>query len=138
MSINTLSIKKLLTKIINHIDPKQVGSSGSVTVTAARLYTVCTITLQPNSKYVVLGDMNSSSGVQHVIACFIDVSAGTPLENFGSGMARVVAQAGGGPTSWKYIRTGSTAVTVRLQCYGYLTTSHTESGHLFAWRIGGA
>lgn len=133
-----LNLKKLLMKIINHIDPKQVGSSGSVTVTAAQTYSVCFITLQPNSKYVVLGDMNSLSGVEHLVGCFLVVTSGTPDENFGSGWARTLASSGNGVNTWKYIKTGSASVTVTLQCYGYYTTSHTETGHIFAWRIGSA
>lgn len=131
-----LNLKKLLEKILVHINPKQVGSSGSVTVTAAKMYNVCSITLQPNSKYVVLGDMSSNSGVQHLMLCAIVVTSGTPLENFGSGWGRTLASSGNGVNTWKYIKTGNTSVTVTLQCYGYYTTSHAETGHIFAWRIG--
>lgn len=133
-----LNIKKLLYKIIWHIDPMQSGASGTVTVNSAAYRDVCSVTLQPNSKYVVLADLNSNNGSQHAVMCNIVVTSGTPLENFGHGMSRVMIIAGGGTTSWKYIRTGDSTVTVTLRNYGYFTTSHQEEGHLFAWRIGGA
>lgn len=133
-----LNLKKLLTKILDHINPQQVGASGSVTVNAGQFYDICTVTLQPNSKYVVLADLGSNNATQHQCGLFIDITSGTPAENFGNGLSRLVGYAGNGISAWKYIRTGSTSVTVRLRCYGYYTTSHTETGHLFAWRIGGA
>lgn len=102
---------------------------GEVTVAAAQSYTVTTLTLQPNTEYLVLGRVGSNQGGTLTIGCFLSHSGAT---TWYGGDARTTTSSGQGVTNWRYAKTGNTTATVTLSCYGYYTTSHTENGHLVA------
>lgn len=47
-------------------------------------------------------------------------------------VGRVTTSSGGGVSTWRYVDVGDHACTAILSCYGYLTTSHTETGAMIA------
>lgn len=107
-------------------------SSNSITVAAAQDYNITTLTLLPNTEYIVLGRVGSNQGGTLTIGCFMTVTGATTA--FG-GDARTTTSSGQGVVNYRYVKTGNDNATVTLSCYGYYTTSHTESGHLVAFPI---
>lgn len=115
------------------LTPKReiVRGYGSKTVNSATTYTLCSITLEPNTAYLILGSNHSDTGSNATYICSI-IYNGQPVTDYGYGYARTTTSSGGGVVAWRWVITGDTAVTVNLNCYGYLTTSHTESGNIIA------
>lgn len=106
-------------------------TNGSATVSKAQNYTLCTLTLEPNTRYLILGNTTSGSGTNHqMIATFQVTSSAVVSTQLGP--ARVTTGSGGGCTAYLYASTGDASATVYLQCYGYYTTSHTENGVIIA------
>ena len=104
-------------------------SSNSVTVAAAQSYTLTSLTLQPNTEYLVLARVGSNQGGTLTIGCFLSHSGAASW--FG-GDARTTTSSGQGVVNWRYAKTGNSTATVTLTCYGYYTTSHIEYGDLLA------
>lgn len=115
------------------LTPKRdiVRGYGNKTVNSATTYTLCTITLEPNTAYLMLAQTNSSSGSVGTFICQI-YTVGTLVTDYGYGYARTNVGSGGGVVAWRWVITGGSAVTVNLNCYGYMTASHTEYGNIIA------
>lgn len=115
------------------LTPKRdvVRAYGNKAIASAGTYTLCSMTLEPNTAYLLLGQTNSSTGDTGTFICMINCT-GTLVTDYGYGYSRVYVGSGGGVSAWRWVITGDSAVTVNLQCYGYLTKSHTESGNVVA------
>ena len=125
-----------LEDIADRLTTKEVlYSSASITVSSATTYTICNITIPANSKYLVLGYARSGVSSTTIEGCFITLRSGTPSVDISGGTTRTTMSNGGGLVAWRYFETGTTSISVDLQCYGYYTTSHTESGHLLGLPI---
>ena len=108
----------------------KINASGEQTVTAAQNYTLCSITLEPNTKYMVFGNVTTNNGTEITIMCNLNTSDAV-IYQLGD-VARVTTSAGQGVTTWRYIETGENTATVNCLSYGYYTTSHIERGKIIA------
>lgn len=113
---------------------ESVYAYGSHKITAGQAYNLASITLQPNTKYMVLAHESGSTGVTMTYICYIQTS-GNEKSKFGEGSARTYVGSGGGVSTWQIIETGSTAVTATVTCHGYNTDGHTEIGWIYAYPI---
>ena len=107
-----------------------VYNYGSATVASATAYTLCSISLAANTRYIVHASTSSNEGAQHLMGCFLGASPSPTTWLYNTG--RAVTSSGGGPTNWAYIQTSDATTTVTLTCYGYYTTSHVEYGKMIA------
>lgn len=105
-------------------------ASGSKTVNASTYYDLCSITLQPNRRYIILAHVATNNGTTFEIGAFFGISGTMPA--WVTGQCRTTTGSGQGVTSWAYGGPGNNTATVTLRCYGYYTTSHTETGTLCA------
>lgn len=103
-------------------------ASGSATVNSAAQYDLCSITIPADSKYLILGHVHSSVSGSTILRAETYAKSGTPSKMYNA-YGRGTINSGGGTNCWAYVVTSSSAaVTIGLRCYGYLTSSHTESG----------
>lgn len=105
-------------------------NTGSVTVNANQTYNLCTITLEPNTEYMIYTNVKTNNGNSLTLLNAIDIN-GTVKNQHGA-EARVTTSSGQGVANWKYVYTDNNTVTATLKCYGYYTTSHTEEGRIIA------
>lgn len=132
-----MSIKELLTRIIKCLNRSVIYKAGSATVNASQSYTLATTSaLKANTKYLILGYVDSSVNSSSIISCALGVS-GTVTDSFGGGTVRTTMNSGGGAVTWMYVATGTASVTVSVYSYGYYTSSHTERGRVLCIPIGG-
>lgn len=105
-------------------------NTGSVTVNANQDYNLCTITLEPNTEYMIYTNVKTNIGNSLTLLNAIDIN-GTVKNQHGAD-TRVTTGSGQGVVNWRYIYTDNNTVTATLRCYGYYTTSHTEEGRIIA------
>ena len=105
-------------------------NTGSVTVNANQNYNLCTITLEPNTEYMIYTNVKTNIGNSLTLLNAIDIN-GTVKNQHGAD-TRVTTGSGQGVVNWRYIYTDNNTVTATLRCYGYYTTSHTEEGRIIA------
>ena len=107
-------------------------ASGSVTVNSAATYAICDVTLPAASKYLLVGHVHSSVSGSTILRSECYVKSGSVTRIYDA-YGRGTISSGGGTNCWAYVETtASAAATVGLRCYGYLTSSHTETGYLVA------
>ena len=112
-----------------------VSASNSVNVSAGQEYEICTMTIPAYSRFLVLSRVGSSSGSEFQVGNNIKVKSGT-ASYFASAMTRSKCSSGQGVMNYALVFTTSQAVTISLSCYGYYTTSHTESGGMYGISLG--
>ena len=105
-------------------------NTGSVTVNANQNYNLCTITLEPNTEYMIYTNVKTNNGNSLTLLNAIDIN-GTVKNQHGA-EARVTTSSGQGVVNWRYVYTDNNTATATLRCYGYYTTSHTEEGRIIA------
>ena len=108
-----------------------INNNANVTVNTAKTYTMCSIRLEPNTKYIVHAAVSSSISSTSILMCQMSV-ANTYKSINGRWYSRGTMSAGGGTSAWGYIETNDNGNTITLMCYGYNTSSHTESGSIIA------
>ena len=106
-------------------------ASGSATVNSAQFYNLCSVQLSPNSQYLVFGNVATNSGATFETIADFTVTAGSPV-NWYDFYGRTTTGSGQGTQAIAWMQTGASAVTLTLRCYGYNTTSHTETGRIVA------
>lgn len=105
-------------------------NTGSVTVNANQNYNLCTITLEPNTEYMIYTNVKTNNGSSLTLLNVININ-GTVKTQHGA-EARVTTSSGQGVVNWRYVYTDNNTATATLRCYGYYTTSHTEEGRIIA------
>ena len=130
-----MSIKELLTKILKRLNMAPIFTSGTVTVNATQNYTIATITLPKNCKYLILANTVEGVAADITSICRIDVANHNYV--FGNGYTRTKCDSGQGVMAWRYVETGSNDATASVGCYGYYTTSHSVSGWIIGIPIAG-
>lgn len=108
--------------------------SKTVTVNAAQAYYTDTIELLENTSYILLSSTVGGQTADILTLSQVEVVTGTPAFIYNP-PARTKSVSGQGVSSWAYIRTGSTKVTVAGRCYGYYTTSHSETIRIAAYPV---
>ena len=111
-------------------------ATGTATVNAAQTYTLASLSLAAGKRFLVLGYVSEGVSTTITSSCHIVVTSGTVSVIVGGELTRVSVSSGQGVANWRYIETGSSAVTVAVRCYGYYTTSHTGTGHIVAICLG--
>ena len=114
-----------------NVKREALRATGSKTVNAAQNYTLCSVTLQPNTRYIVLGNVDTDSGSNFQIMATFTATASVAVESM-LAPARVTTGSGQGCTAFLSIKTFGSTCTVDLKSYGYYTTSHTERGRMIA------
>ena len=128
-----LNVKKTLSHLLqNALLPSSglVQNSGTVTVNSARAFTLATVNLEPNTLYLILGSVQSSVSYTTSQLCQL-TSTGSQFA-YGSSASRSTGSNGGGTKNWIVVGTGTGTATATVSCYGYYTTSHTETGQIVA------
>ena len=105
-------------------------NSRSVTVNASQNYNLCTITLEPNTEYMIYTNVKTNNGSSLTLLNAVDIS-GTVKSQHGA-ETRVTTSSGQGVANWHYVYTDNNTATATLRCYGYYTTSHIEEGRIIA------
>ena len=102
-----------------------LSASKSNTVASNAYYNGAAITIPANSRYLIIAWIwSSTSNTTYPLGLNLIQSGASAFYSHG---IKAPMNGGGGGCNTAYISTGSSAVTVTAQHYGYLTTSHTES-----------
>lgn len=111
-----------------------IYKSGSATVNSNAWYNLCSATLPAQSgTWLILTNVRTNNSTLFDIINDIQVSG---TNSYITVSTRTRAPSGQGVPNWAFVHTKSNAaVTVTVRCYGYYTTSHTESGYLVAIRL---
>lgn len=136
MSSNTITrndLKNILDKILPFSTEPVLTATGSASVTAtAQTLTFCTITLQPNSKYLILTNVSSNKGTSATLLNNVSFT-NEPVKSVGT-VARVTTTSGQGVANWRYVEIGGSGSTVSLIGYSYTDggTGYNQTGHMVA------
>lgn len=110
-------------------------TSGSATVNKAQDYNLCSLSFPAYSgTWLILSNVYSNSGNNFVMRNSMSVTSGTAAL-YRNHDTRVTTGSGQGLANWAFLSVGTSAVTVTLKCYGYNTTSHTETGLMCAIKL---
>lgn len=120
----------VLNTLSNIMSKGVLTASKTVQATKDTYLTGASVTLLPQTKYLLLANTGGSSGAEMIMLCNITISGATVREI--GREARTTTSAGQGVSTWKYVETGSYAVTATVNHYGYSSTSHTETTYLVA------
>lgn len=111
------------------------SASGTVTVNSSGYKTLCTLTFPAYSgTWLILSHTWSNKGSSITTLNEMNLSSGTPAV-WQSHPTRTTTTSGQGTPNWGFLVVGSSAVTIIQRCYGYDTTSHSESGQMVAIKL---
>lgn len=96
----------------------------SVTLTANGNTVICTINLEANTRYLILGSAGTGSSSSMTSNCDLSVSSGTTINWYKFVTNSTTSSAGATLTACAYIRTNSQC-TVALNKYNYTTSAIT-------------
>ena len=134
MSSETITrndLKAILDKVFPLPTKAAMIATGSVYVSAtSQTLTFCTITLQPNSKYLILTNVSSSKGTSLTLLNNVSFT-NAPIKSAGTA-TRVTTTSGQGLANWRYVEIGDSSSDVSLVGYSYTDggTGYTQQGQM--------
>lgn len=136
-AVGTKTTQIATTAFVNNAH-QWIYARGQVTVTQAEYYTICSVELPANSRFLVMSwvKSNDSKSCQILNQLRIVSGGGDDGGPSVSCPARTSTTNGAAAVAYGIYTVGSAAMRVELRCYGYDTATHTEDGRIDAFRIG--
>ena len=98
-------------------------------------FDICSIELEKDSDYLVVGCTSCSTNINEQISCMLHLPAGQGASFFGLSNTRTPGQNGGGVINAALVNTSTQKATISLESYGYSNQTYNISGYLFAIKL---
>lgn len=112
-----------------------IKASNTVTSVYMETLGICSIELEQDSDYLVVGCTSCSTNINEQISCILHSLAGQGASFFGLSNTRTTGQNGGGVINAALVNTSTQKATIALESFGYSNQTYNISGYLFAIKL---
>lgn len=112
-----------------------IKASNTVPAVYGESFVICSIELEQDSDYLVVGCTSCSTNINEQISCMLRLLSGQGASFFGITNTRTTGQNGGGVVNAALVNTSNQKATISLESYGYSNETYNMSGYLFAIKL---